>query len=103
LKPKDEKETSKSIKDTAEEVDVKQVTQKAFDLRKLIDTAVDLAQPRPVKTTEYIPKSECLMTTFYLLTNKSFPRKGPGKSTRVKMLDAIIMAAINKKLILQEA
>lgn len=115
LKPKDDKKTSNDIvkRETRlhspgfedykpPEVDVKEITEEAFNLREFIDTAVDLAQPKPVKATGFIPKSECLMTTFYLLTNKSFPRKGPGKSTKIKMLDAIIMAAINKKLLLQE-
>ena len=87
----------------SKKVDVKKVTEEAFDLRKFIDTAVDLAQPRPIETTEFNPTSPRLMAVFELLTNKSFPRKkGKGKSTKIVMLDAIIMAAINKKLILQE-
>ena len=100
MKPKDDKKSSHDVVDP--EVDVKQVTQKAFDLREFINTAYDLAQPKaePVKIKL---TSVRLMTIFELLTDKSFPRKGPGKSTKVKILDAIIMAAIDKKLILQGA
>lgn len=95
----------KKVAAVPKKVDVKKITEEIFDLKDVITpTLIDVATTPlfPVKTTGFIPKSECLMTMFYLLTNKSFPRKGAGKSTKIKMLDAIIMAALDKKLILQE-
>ncbi|BDI54945.1 MAG: hypothetical protein [Asgard archaea virus VerdaV3] len=93
MKPKDEKKASESIKDTTEEI---------FES---VAIAVKIPEGVKVKTidpTGYVPGTVRLMTIFELLTDKSFPRKGPGKSTREKILDAIVMAALDKKLILQE-
>lgn len=103
LKPKGDKKASDDVVDPDPEIDVKKITQENFDLREVIDVAYDLAQPRTAPKTEYVPGTVRLMTIFELLTDKSFPRKGPGKSTKVKILDAIITAAIDKKLILQGA
>ena len=78
---------------------IKITTEEIFD-------SVGIPTKIPEKTIEpsgYIPGSVRLMTIFELLTDKSFPRKGPGKSTKPMILDAIIMAAINKKLLLQGA
>ena len=87
---KDDIIASESIKDITEEI---------FE-------AATIPVKIPEKTiypTEYVPGTVRLMTIFELLTDKSFPRKGPGKSTKVKILDAIIFAASNKKLVLQGA
>ena len=113
LKSKDDKETSNDIEEIigkpeieiilpasardlgdhySKKVDMKYITEQIFK-----DAAI------PVKGTDYIPKSERLLAIYDMLTDKSFPRKGPGKSTKIKILDAIIMAAIDKKLILQGA
>lgn len=92
LKPKDDKKAS---------IDIKKITEETFSE----DTAMDTPPPQyvfPAEGTEYIPKSERLLAIFDMLTDKSFPRKGPGKSTKIKILDAIIVAAIDKKIILQE-
>ena len=51
----------------------------------------------------YIPKSARLLAIYDMLTNKSFPRKGKGKSTKPKILDAIVVAALDLKLKLQGA
>lgn len=56
-----------------------------------------------IPKTEYIPKSERLLAIYDMLTDKSFPRKGKGKSTKPKILDAIVMAATDLKLRLQGA
>lgn len=101
LKPKSEKKASIGIKDPdineapySKEIDMKRITELAFE---------SAMSPIEVVTTPFNPTSPRLMAVFELLTNKSFPRKkGKGKSTKIVMLDAIIMAAINKKLILQE-
>ncbi|BDI54911.1 MAG: hypothetical protein [Thorarchaeia virus VerdaV2] len=103
LRPKDDKKALDDVVDPDPEIDVKKITQENFDLREFIDVAYDLAQPRTAPKTEYIPGTVRLMTIFELLTDKSFPRKGPGKSTKEKILDAIVMAALDKKLILQGA
>ncbi len=57
----------------------------------------------PAKESEYVPKSERLLAIYDMLTDKSFPRKGAGKSTKPKILDAIIDAAIKIKLKIKEA
>ena len=90
LKPKDEKETSTSIKDTTEEI---------FES---VAIAVELPE-KTIEPTGYVPGTVRLMMIFELLTDKSFPRRGPGKSKRPMILDAIIMAAIDKKLKIQGA
>lgn len=100
MKPKDNKKASHDLVDP--QVDVKEITEEAFDVRELIYTAVNLAQPKPVAPKIKLT-SVRLMTIFELLTDKSFPRKGPGKSTKVKILEAIITAAIDKKLKIQGA
>ncbi len=66
--------------------------------------AEDIPPPNyifPAKESEYVPKSERLLAIYDLLTDKSFPRKGAGKSTKPKILDAIIDAAMKIKLKLQ--
>ena len=95
MKPKGDKKAS---------IDVKKITEEAFSEDRGIDKLANfpsVVSVKVIETTEYIPKSERLLAIFDMLTDKSFPRKGPGKSTKTKILDAIIVAAIDKKIILQ--
>ena len=55
------------------------------------------------ESAAYVPKSERLLAIYDMLTDKSFPRRGKGKSTKPKILDAIIVAALDLKLKLHEA
>ena len=104
LKPKDDKKASHDVMDP--KVDVKKITEEAFETAGVEETNYVQRVKDYYKAEEskpFNPTSPRLMAVFELLTNKSFPRKkGKGKSTKIVMLDAIIVAAIDKKLILQE-
>jgi hypothetical protein len=95
-------ETNAHAASASEKVDIKKVTQQIFKDATISEFPAGKFTVVSEKG-EYIPGTVRLMTTFELLTDKSFPRKGKGQSTKIKILDAIIVAAIDKKLILQGA
>lgn len=94
MKTKDDKITSISTT-TTEAIEITDKNDFYSGLIQEIDIIFD--------DTVYIPKSERLLAIYDMLTNKSFPRKGRGKSTKPKILDAIVMAATDLKLKLQGA
>ena len=98
---------TKSFGDLKPKKEKKDESEEAYKRTELnvLDGLTELLIPiRPLtKSAAYIPKTERLLAIYDMLTNITFPRKGKGKSTKPKILDAIVMAATDLKLKLQGA